>query len=113
MIEVVEHLHADKSHRVGLLRDGGSDDTFLDPVERLRIGVHGDDDFAGNFVAAENPGDFFAGLRFQANETIDLVALLAHDLGGGVEGNAWIALDVHYPGDLDIGGLRQRVLIAA
>src|SRR5438445_6842992 len=39
MIEVVEHLHADKGHGVGFLCDRGRDHTFLNPVQRLLVSI--------------------------------------------------------------------------
>src|SRR5579884_940718 len=113
MIKIVEHLHADKCHGVRFLRDRGGDDAFLNPVERLLISVHSDHRFSTDVIAVEDSRDFLSRLCFEANKTVDLVALLAHNLSGGVESDTWITLNVDDSADLDLRSLGERVFVAA
>ena len=103
VVQIVEHLHADKGHGVGLLRDGGRDAVFLDPLQRFRVRVHRHHNLAGDVVAVEHSGHFLPRLRLQAHEGIDLIFFFADDLGGGIEGDARIALNVDHARDLDAG----------
>ena len=81
VIQIVEHLHADKRHSVWLLRNGRSNCPTLDELESLRIGVHGHHNLARDVVAIEHTGHFFPGLGLQAYEGIvQLVFFLADDL---------------------------------
>ena len=113
MIKCVEHLHADVGHGVRLLRDRGRDSALLDPVERLRIGIHRHDDLAAHVVAVEQSRNLFARLRLKADKGVDLVFFLADDFGGGIESDSGIALDIDHAGDLDVGRAVERVLVAA
>src|SRR5712671_1857276 len=113
MIKRVEHLHADVGHGVRLLRDRGSDSALLYPVERLRVGIHRHDNFAFHVVAVEQSGNLFARLRLKADKGVNFVFFLADDLGGGVESNPRIALDIDHAGDLDVGRAIERVLVSA
>ena len=66
-----------------------------------------------NVIAVENAGDFLSRLRFQTDEGIDLIFFFADDLGGGIEGDARVALDIDHARDLDVGRALERITIAA
>src|SRR5882762_321689 len=38
VVQIIQHAEADHRHGVGFLRNGGDDDSFLDPVESVGIG---------------------------------------------------------------------------
>ena len=113
MIQIVEHLHADKGHGVRLLRDGGCNHALLYPVECLLVGVHRDHHFPGHVIAVEHSRDFFARLRFQTYKSVDLVAFFSNDLRGRIECNAWVALNIDNAGNLDARRLGQRLFVTA
>src|ERR1700730_15061547 len=113
MIKSIEHLHADIGHGVRLLRDRGSDSALLYPVECLRVGIYRHDNFAFHAVAVEQSGDLFARLRLEADKGVNFVFFLADDLGGGVESNSRIALDIDHSRDLDVGRAIERVFVSA
>src|SRR6266403_4804355 len=113
MVKRVEHLHADVGHGVWLLSDRGGDAALLYPVERLRISIHRHDNLPFHVVAVEQSGYLFSRLRLEADKGVNFVFFLADDLGGGVESNPRIALDIDHAGDLDVGRAIERVLVSA
>src|SRR6266446_6785335 len=113
MVKSVEHLHADVGHRVWLLSDRGGDAALLYPVERLRISIHRHDNLPFHVVAVEQSGDLFTRLRLEADKGVNFVFFLADDLGGGVESNTRIALNIDDSGDLYVGGAIKRVFVSA
>src|SRR6266853_4638048 len=113
MVKSVEHLHANVGHGVWLLSDRGGDAALLYPVERLRISIHRHDNLPFHVVAVEQSGDLFTGLRLETDKGVNFVFFLADDLGGGIESNTRIALNIDDSGDLDVGRAVERVFVSA
>jgi hypothetical protein len=113
VVEVVKHAKADGRHGVGLLRDGGGDEAFVDPVERIGIRVHSDDDFVLDVALIENDGDVASGLRFEADEGVDIIGMSGENFGDGAGGNVGIAGDIDDADDMDLGIAGEGFAVAA
>ena len=88
--------------RVGLLRNRSGDHALLDPIERFLVGIHRHHNLSSHVIAIEHARHFFAGLRFQTNECVDLVTLFSDNLGRRIKGDSGIALNIDDPRDLDV-----------
>src|ERR1700693_662876 len=94
VIQVVQHLHAHKCHGVWLLGNRGGDAALLDPIQSVRIGIHSHYNFSRDLIAVKYAGHFFARLRLETDEGIDLILFLTDNLRSRIERDARIALDV-------------------
>jgi hypothetical protein len=82
-------------------------------LERVLVGVHGDDGAVGGVGSFEDFGDLYGGGGFEADEGIDFVSAFFGDVAlRGVEGVVGVTFDVDYVDDLDSGVAGDFVFVA-
>jgi hypothetical protein len=112
MVQVVQHQQPDIGHGVRLLRNRGRDHALLNPLQRVRVGIHCDNGAAFDVVIGQHSGHFFSRQSLQAYKSVDVFFLVVcQELVRVIECNARVALDIDDVGKLNLSAL-NRILVS-